>query len=81
MKYKALKNFGCNNVDKKSGQYLSAEEVSKIGHEMLKELMHKDFLLCEGAEKAPVDSAPPAAPEAQEEKPALKKGDKAAKGK
>ncbi len=40
----ALKNFGCNCVKKKIGNYISKEEENKMGEKELKRLIHEDFI-------------------------------------
>ena len=47
MKVKALKNFSCNGVRKKIGQFLSEEECEKIGDEFGEDLVKNDFLQIE----------------------------------
>lgn len=47
-KIKVLKNFSCNGIKKKIGQFLSKEDKDIIGEKFGKELLHNDFLLPEG---------------------------------
>lgn len=54
-KIKVLKNFSCNGVKKKIGQFLSKEDKDIIGENFGKELLHKDFLQMESEPKpAPI---------------------------
>ena len=41
---RALKNFSCNKIRKKAGDYLSKEELEMIGEKFLKGLMANDFI-------------------------------------
>jgi len=41
---KALRNFKCNGVKKKSGQELSKEDLEKIGDKFLADLKAKDII-------------------------------------
>ena len=41
---KVLKNFSCNGLKKKVGQFLSEKDIQVIGEKFGKELRFKDFL-------------------------------------
>ena len=45
MKIKVLKNFSCNGVRKRVGQFLSEEECEIIGDDFGSEFVKNDFLL------------------------------------
>lgn len=54
MAYKALKNFSCNKVRKKVGEFLTDEECEKIGSEFGEQLKKDGFIREESAQvKAP----------------------------
>lgn len=52
---KVLKNFSCNGLKKKVGQFLSEKDIQVIGEKFGKELRFKDFLQMESEPKpAPI---------------------------
>ena len=58
MKIKVLKNFSCNGVRKKPGQYLSEKDIEVIGEKLGNKLLHDDFLLVTEERKAPKKEEP-----------------------
>lgn len=55
-KIKVLKNFSCNNVRKKIGDYLSDEDKKKIGKSFGEQLFKDDFLQRVGKENKQAES-------------------------
>lgn len=53
MQYKALRNFSCNNVDKKIGELLSQEEVAKMGKDYIAHHLLNDLIQAVAPEAAP----------------------------
>ena len=50
-KLKALKNFTCNGVRKKAGEFLSENDKEKIGEKLGQKLINDDFIRSESEPK------------------------------
>jgi hypothetical protein len=67
MKFRAEKNFKCNNVSKKKGDSISDEEIKKMG-EFAESLMKDGFILGDPKDLKPVKKEAPKKTEKKPEK-------------
>ncbi len=50
-KVKAIKNFSCNGVKKKAGEFLNKEEMQKMGEKHYKSHLDKDLIMVVSEDK------------------------------